>query len=370
VKTGGGTLVVDSYLSPDAEVEVHGGTVKFASSAVYATPVKASDPLVWLDANTLTQSTVTEWADARGTDAISASREDEAYPYATLDTTTVEGLKMVDMGAAFSQADDSTYFLIKKKDGTKLGNDVRCGFIVYYKNVSEAVVPSSAGNDLRVTSGSASFISDLWANAFAVGGLWSLDGNEIIPTKCDNGAGEVHVIGFRFASNQPVNMLGADRDATTSKNNNNRGGIKFGEVLLYDRPLTDAEWKETESYLLKKWKNAAHPGDIAAEQPVDLTLADGATLNVNLSSAGCDKLVVSGQLRLAGAGVVQAELILGSRRLDDEYVIAEAAGGIVCDSLNAWTVNSTTGVSAKLRIVDGTKLVLAMDSKGFIITVR
>ena len=44
-------------------------------------------------------------------------------------------------------------------------------------------------------------------------------------------------------------------------------------------------------------------------------------------------------------------------------------GGIVCDNLNAWTVNSTTGVSAKLRIVDGTKLVLAMDSKGFIITV-
>jgi hypothetical protein len=112
--------------------------------------------------------------------------------------------------------------------------------------------------------------------------------------------------------------------------------------------------------------------EVAGTLTVDgnLTLADGATLNVNLSSAGCDKLVVSGQLRLAGAGIVQAELIPGSGRLDDEYVIAEAAGGIVCDNLNAWTVNSTTGVSAKLRIVDGTKLVLAMDSKGFIITVR
>ena len=361
VKTGGGTLVIDSYLSPDVEVEVHGGLVKFASSAVYSTPVKASDPLVWLDANTLTQSTVTEWADARGTGVISASRADGMLA-ATLDTTTVAGLKMVDMGESVSSA-DSTYFLIKN-GGAMLGYAVRCGFMVYYKNHKNAYVPSSTNNALRVTQASKGFLDENWANAFAVGGRWALDGNEIIPTSCNNGEGEVHVIGFRFASNMPVNMLGADRDVA------NRGGIKFGEVLLYDRPLTDAEWKETESYLLKKWKNAAHPADLAAEQPVDLTLADGATLNVNLSSAGCDKLVVSGQLTLAGAGVVQAELIPGSGRLDDEYVIAEAVGGIVCDNLNAWTVNSATGVSAKLRIVDGTKLVLGFKIRGFSLIFR
>ena len=361
VKTGGGTLVIDSYLSPDVEVEVHGGLVKFASSAVYSTPVKASDPLVWLDANTLTQSTVTEWADARGTGVISASRADGMLA-ATLDTTTVAGLKMVDMGESVSSA-DSTYFLIKN-GGAMLGYAVRCGFMVYYKNHKNAYVPSSTNNALRVTQASKGFLDENWANAFAVGGRWALDGNEIIPTSCNNGEGEVHVIGFRFASNMPVNMLGADRDVA------NRGGIKFGEVLLYDRPLTDAEWKETESYLLKKWKNAAHPADLAAEQPVDLTLADGATLNVNLSSAGCDKLVVSGQLTLAGAGVVQAERVPDSGRLDDEYVIAEAVGGIVCDNLNAWTVNSATGVSAKLRIVDGTKLVLGFKIRGFSLIFR
>ena len=361
VKTGGGTLVIDSYLSPDVEVEVHGGLVKFASSAVYSTPVKASDPLVWLDANTLTESTVTEWADARGTGVISASRADGMLA-AKLDTTTVAGLKMVDMGESVSSA-DSTYFLIKN-GGAMLGYAVRCGFMVYYKNHKNAYVPSSTNNALRVTQASKGFLDENWANAFAVGGRWALDGNEIIPTSCNNGEGEVHVIGFRFASNMPVNMLGADRDVA------NRGGIKFGEVLLYDRPLTDAEWKETESYLLKKWKNAAHPADLAAEQPVDLTLADGATLNVNLSSAGCDKLVVSGQLTLAGAGVVQAERVPDSGRLNDEYVIAEAAGGIARDNLKNWTVNSTTGVSAKLRIVDGTKLVLDFKSRGFSLIFR
>ena len=101
-----------------------------------------------------------------------------------------------------------------------------------------------------------------------------------------------------------------------------------------------------------------------------LTLSNGATLDVDLSSTACDKLVVSGQLKLSGTGVVQAELIPGSGRLDDEYVIAEAVGGIVCDNLNAWTVNSATGVSAKLRIVDGTKLVLGFKIRGFSLIFR
>ena len=320
VKTGGGTLVIDSYLTPDVPVEVRGGSVKFADSGETAEPAKAAGPLVWLDANTLSGDSVTEWADARGEDAadISASREADTYPAATIDTTTVAGKKMVDMGAAFSQTGDSTYFLVKK-DGTKLGNDVRCGFMVYYKNVASAVVPSSADNSLRVTSGNTSFISDTWANAHAVGGAWTLDGQPIDPTDCraagGNTVGEVHVVGFRFSSKLPANMLGADRDAVVGSAKNNHGGIKFGEVLLYDRILSEREWKDTEAYLIKKWKETRHPADMANEQPLDLTYAGDADNVIDVDS---DRGLASVTLNVAkpvvkrGSGTVTVPTALAS----------------------------------------------------------
>ena len=202
------------------------------------------------------------------------------------------------------------------------------------------------------------------------------------------------------------------------RSSNEIGGVKIGEVILFPERNTAAERQSIDANLAKKWFGTgdgylqafetlsarsgsalrlslvdgmtasagtlaggdvytAHVtvGDdpaVAGTLTVDgnLTLASGATLNVNLSSAACDKLVVSGQLTLAGTGVVQAEFIPGSERLYDEYVIAEAAGGILRDNLKSWTVNSATGVSAKLRIVDGTKLVLDFKSRGFSLIFR
>lgn len=374
VKTGGGTLVIDSYLTPGVPVEVRGGNVKFATSGETLGPTKAADPLVWLDANTLSDSTVTEWADARGAaTAISASREADTYPAATLDATIVAGKKMVDMGAEFSQTGDSTYFLVKNQ-GTKLGNDVRCGFMVYYKNVAGAAVPSSSGNSLRVSNGSTSFINDQWANAYAVGGIWTLDGRPIDPADCraaaGNTAGEVHIVGFRFSSKMPANMLGADRDAVSSSSNNNRGGIKFGEVLLYDRVLSERECKDTEAYLLNKWKGVRHPADIANEQAVDLTLADGAALRTDLSTLPSSKFVVNGTLALTGSGTVIADVPAGWRIVPGDYVIAEASGGITCSDISAWTVTSSSGVEGRLRLVDGTQLVLTVPRNGLIIILR
>lgn len=374
VKTGGGTLVIDSYLTPGVPVEVRGGNVEFATSGETLGPTKAADPLVWLDANTLSDSTVTEWADARGAaTAISASREADTYPAATLDATIVAGKKMVDMGAEFSQTGDSTYFLVKNQ-GTKLGNDVRCGFMVYYKNVAGAAVPSSSGNSLRVSNGSTSFINDQWANAYAVGGIWTLDGRPIDPADCRAAAGntarEVHIVGFRFSSKMPANMLGADRDAVSSSSKNNRGGIKFGEVLLYDRVLSERECKDTEAYLLNKWKGVRHPADIANEQAVDLTLADGAVLRTDLSTLPSSKFVVNGTLALTGSGTVIADVPAGWRIVPGDYVIAEASGGITCSDISAWTVTSSSGVEGRLRLVDGTQLVLTVPRNGLIMIFR
>lgn len=283
IKTGGGTLFIGAYLSPEVEVEVRGGSVKFGSPIAKAAPAKADNPLVWLDANTLSEASVTEWADARGGSLIAANRDGDTYPAATLDTTTVPGKKMVDMGATVSKDSPSTYFLIKD-NGVELGNAVRCGFMVYYKNAASAVVPSSSGNALRVIDGTSKFIDAGWGNAYAVGGLWALDGLPIDPTNCreadGNTAGEVHVISFRFSSMMPVNMLGGDR----SGSNNVHGGIKFGEVLLYDRVLTDGEWKDTEDYLLRKWKGTGHPVDETAAAPLKLAYAGEADNVIDVDS--------------------------------------------------------------------------------------
>lgn len=375
VKTGGGTLVIDSYLTPSVPVEVRGGSVKFATSGETMGPTKAADPLVWLDANTLTGesgSEVAVWADARGAEApaISAGLDSAGtYSAATLDATTVSGKKMVDMGATFSKESPSTYFLITD-NGATIGKSVRCGFMVYYKNVAGAVVPSSADASLRVIDGTSKFIDGTWGNAYAVGGLWSLDGQPIDPTSCralgGNTVGEVHIIAFRFPSPQSVNVLGADR----SGSNNNHGGIKFGEVLLYDRVLSERECKDTEAYLLNKWKGVRHPADIANEQAVDLTLADGAVLRTDISTLPSGKFVVNGTLALTGSGTVIADVPAGWRIVPGDYVIAEASGGITCSDISAWTVTSSSGVEGRLRLVDGTQLVLTVPRNGFIITFR
>lgn len=375
VKTGGGTLVIDSYLTPGVPVEVRGGNVEFASSGETLGPTKAADPLVWLDANTLTGasgSEVTAWADARGAEAPTISAGLDAagtYPAATLDATTVAGKKMVDMGEAFSKDSPSTYFLITD-NGAALGKTARCGFMVYCKNVASAVVPSSADASLRVIDGTSKFIDATWGNAYAVGGMWSLDGQPIDPTSCrapgGNTVGEVHVIAFRFSSPQSVNVLGADRSGSS----NNHGGIKFGEVLLYDRVLSERECKDTEAYLLNKWKGVRHPADIANEQAVDLTLADGAVLRTDLSTLPSSKFVVNGTLALTGSGTVIADVPAGWRIVPGDYVIAEASGGITCSDISAWTVTSSSGVEGRLRLVDGTQLVLTVPRNGLIITFR
>ena len=351
------------------------GNVKFATSGETLGPTKAADPLVWLDANTLTGasgSEVTAWADARGAEAPTISAGLDAagtYPAATLDATTVTGKKMVDMGATVSKASPSTYFLITD-NGTAIGKTVRCGFMVYYKNVAGAVVPSSADASLRVIDGTSKFIDATWGNAYAVGGLWSLDGQPIDPTNCrsdgGNTVGEVHVIAFRFSSPQSANVLGADRTGS----GNNHGGIKFGEVLLYDRVLSERECKDTEAYLLNKWKGVRHPADIANEQAVDLTLADGAVLRTDLSTLPSGKFVVNGTLALTGSGTVCAEASAGGRVPAGDYVIAEASGGITCSDISAWTVTSSSGVEGRLRLVDGTQLVLTVPRNGLIMIFR
>ena len=208
-----------------------------------------------------------------------------------------------------------------------------------------------------------------------------------------------------------------------SRSNNELGGLQVGEVVMYSETNSAEDRAAVDAYLAKKWfgtgygypwavanltvkdgstltlapalghtarvaqlsgdgtvsvgevvASAVAPGETSAIGTLnvtgDLTLADGAVLQMDLSSLSSDSLVVNGQLTLAGSGTVNAEALAGGRVPAGDYVLAEASGGIVCSDISAWTLTSSSGVEGWLCLIDGTKLVLSIARKGLIMTFR
>ena len=93
-------------------------------------------------------------------------------------------------------------------------------------------------------------------------------------------------------------------------------------------------------------------------------------MRTDLSTLPSSKFVVNGTLALTGSGTVIADVPAGWRIVPGDYVIAEASGGITCSDISAWTVTSSSGVEGRLRLVDGTQLVLTVPRNGLIIIFR
>ena len=87
------------------------------------------------------------------------------------------------------------------------------------------------------------------------------------------------------------------------------GGVKLGEIILFDRALSDQEMDCVENYLAKKWFGIDVPGYVSAAGSV--AVDPGAVLTVlgdgfsagELSGGG----VVNGDVSLVPGGVIAAE---------------------------------------------------------------
>ena len=139
-----------------------------------------------------------------------------------------------------------------------------------------------------------------------ISGYWSYDGVWIDPGDCKNTANEVHVVAFRGARPLAVNAFGVDRGFDTAS-----GGVKIGEVVYYDRALTSQERRDTELYLLKKWKGnvESHPQDalLAANSTEVVYKKDSAaTINVDAGENVNTVLRLASEIVKTGDGTLDA----------------------------------------------------------------
>ncbi len=372
VKKGAGTLLVGRLSRPGLVIEVQEGNVRFVDTVVRGDdPQPAADPFCWFDATAAASlvpdgaTGIAQWRDRRdGTNHYGkalhlapptatttlAGGTAVKHPNPTLNTAAAGGRALVDLGdvcvadtqeAETLGASTSLRLYIDGSVSDSGTPNMREGYVVYYKtDETSCPVASSSYNLFNLRNSS----KDLFAHPFychthVIGGYWRYDGLAIDPTACANTCGEVHIVSFRFASKRAIDAFCTDRGSIQCQ----IGGAKIGEVLYYDRLLTDQERRDTEAYLFRKWKGTATPQDaMAAEPQPSLALpATGADTELGADTPYSPEFIsglLGPRLRFAGSGTFVCTNALTARTRE----IMLAGGGALDLTLdfdffsNAW----------------------------------
>lgn len=372
VKKGAGTLLVGRLSRPGLVIEVQEGNVRFVDTVVRGDdPQPAADPFCWFDATAAASlvpdgaTGIAQWRDRRdGTNHYGkalhlapptatttlAGGTAVKHPNPTLNTAAADGRALVDLGdvcvadtqkAETLGASTSLRLYIDGSVSDSGTPNTREGYVVYYKtDETSCPVASSSYNLFNLRNSS----KDLFAHPFychthVIGGYWRYDGLAIDPTACANTCGEVHIVSFRFASKRAIDAFCTDRGSIQYQ----IGGAKIGEVLYYDRLLTDQERRDTEAYLFRKWKGTATPQDaMAAEPQPSLALpATGADTELGTDTPYSPEFIsglLGPRLRFTGSGTFVCTNALTARTRE----IMLAGGGALDLTLdfdffsNAW----------------------------------
>lgn len=317
-KTGDGTLVVGRMTS-DTTVNVQGGKVEFSGIKV-ADDAVAANPYVHLDAADIGAgdvevvdgvSYVNYWNDKnygaeRRAKAAALDVTGPAKP--TLIDSPIACRKVVDFGA--HKPTDSTGAWMKLCNwGDTSSHQAYAGFIVLRAKATSKACPhfgSSQGMTFYRSSYQA-ILSPSYKNAILGAAVWRVNG-EIEPPFTSGSLNNVENFKvLSFSSGYPVQLdaLVADKGGQSSVKDS--GGFEIGEVVVYDRQLTEQEIVSTESYLMKKWLGTGIPNGVSvAEMTVDVSnspdLAGDDDLVIGKLTGGNGSIVKSGD----GSALVRA----------------------------------------------------------------
>ena len=285
VKTGGGTLNVDTLANDGVlKLDVRGGAVTFNRMLTGVDDAEpAPDPMFWLDATAADsfvhtnlehgvagRTYIHRWNDCRPTQT-----KYYAYPMnQAIDTNrpfvvanAANGHAVVDFGTGIitnKNAPWNGYSPDAARLRFNANVDAHDGFVVLRMNNpdshyvcanGERGLPPLFGVD---TQGFTRWGSDRllaqYADADPLTAYWCIDGVSYVPfyDTFDFGTNDFHVVSFSQLKTIRVNRLADDRSIVF-------GGQQIGEVLFYDRPLSEHERRQTEAYLMKKWKNKTSP---------------------------------------------------------------------------------------------------------------
>ena len=311
-KTGGGALEIDCLYPSNTTITIEGGTVAIGSeSTAVDDSAPASNPWLWLDAQsaasdftTFTKDElfpgtnyITRWKDCRagvdlyaespyGAGAVTASR-------ARVPTfSTYNGKKVVDFGNsghstthAWTNNAAMTLPGFSNSDINGVQKKSYAGFIALKQNVKAndgALFGSAAYEMYRFAYPYRYAIAGTWyVNAKVSSSIWTINGSPRDPIAWYDPdlQQNTRMMVIAFSSDKPliVNMIAQllryDASDATSKG----GRIQVGEMLLYDRQLSEAERRQTEAYLMRKWLDQSHPAAAAAVVPA-ISYPDGSAV--------------------------------------------------------------------------------------------
>lgn len=128
-----------------------------------------------------------------------------------------------------------------------------------------------------------------------------------------------HVVAYRVPGGG-VSAIGASQYYAGIADTSPHGGTMFGELLFWQRPLSDEELLDVQAYLAKKWLGTTIPGyadsvagvpdlqELSVEEPSALDVAEGRTATVRKLSTDAE-LVKKGAGTLAiGSGSAVSQL--------------------------------------------------------------
>ncbi len=256
VKTGAGTLAVDRFDPAVSTVDVREGSVALRPAFAMADDAQpAAAPTAWFDANVdasleTTGDAVSEWRDSRydGTSVTLAAKASGSGV-----AKLVEGPNASLKAVAF----DGGMPLSDKQDKT------RDGFIVVQITGDETrAINVFGGADFKRPNNLKYLLTGTYESGVAsMGARWHVNGRLLDPH--DGGQetifarGDWYVVSFAADAARTVDSFASDGADSV-------GGIRVGEMLLYDRALTETERRQTESYLMKRWLGKSLPSARAA----------------------------------------------------------------------------------------------------------
>lgn len=349
VKTGAGLLHVGGYEGSSIDVQ-EGELVLSAFDRKRFVPTDG-----WLHVDAAAEETLETEADGvtlsrwNGLSGLGESLVNHGtYFKAKVVENAMNGLPLVDLGPKGSIVNPATAAGLQY-DGGDLSRLVRTGFAVYDSSAGGGAVFGSVGNGypsrgLPHDRSSANIICDA---AHASGG-WC--GIPALSNAVASGTAEFRRNGMAVDPFTTPFLLGPERFSfrylegrktehfgSYGQSSQFSGGVKIGELILFDRALTDGEMASVEAYLAKKWFDIDTPGYMSAAG--DVRVAAGATLTV----LGEGFTVES----LSGGGTVDGDVTLEE---NGSIAVAADAGGAV----GTLTVNGTLTLGGgTLTVPDG-----------------
>lgn len=333
-KTGGGTLVFETISNAAAKVVVSAGALD-VRTAVPPKPAALANAWLHLDATDLSTMThaesngvvyVTQWRDVNGGDiSLSAlgytasppgRTNTERRPFITpsfrngrgvmdlgavMNSRTAE--KGAGYGAAFTFSETCTTmreaFLVvgdtedSKRSYVDYGEvsgytNPRCAPLLGTWNLGAEAAPFIRGS-IKLLNGQKNSSLIYASSTPGASCAWTLDGTDVADSLTETLPDGLHLVEIRANADSGIafNSLGTERGYYF-------GGLRYGELAIFDSPLSAADREEVRAYLSARWL----PVDIAGlelGEGASLVLANDVTLRVAMFKA-------SGAATVSGGG--------------------------------------------------------------------